>query len=56
MYIKILNYLDTRDKIVQQIYGHLKYRHLTFEQKLDVVGKTHDTMREFVIKQKNKLK
>ena len=55
MYIHPLNYLDTRTKVVEQMYGHLKYRHLTFEQKLEVVGKTHDIMRKYMIEQKKKL-
>jgi hypothetical protein len=55
MYIQPLNYLDTRDKVVQQMYGHLKYRHLTFEQKLEVVGKTHDIQKKYMIEQKKKL-
>lgn len=55
MYIHPLNYLDTRNKVVQQMYGHLKYRHLTFEQKLEVVGKTYDIQREYMLEQKKKL-
>lgn len=54
MYIHPLSYLETRNKVVEQMYGHLKYRHLTFEQKLEVVGKTYDIQREYMLEQKKK--
>jgi hypothetical protein len=54
MYIHPLSYLETRNKVVEQMYGHLKYRHLTFEQKLEVVEKTYDIQREYMLEQKGK--
>lgn len=53
MYIQPLNYLDTRTKVVEQMYGHLKYRHLTFDQKLEVVEKTHEVIRNHMLKKLN---
>lgn len=50
MYTQPLNYLDTRTKVVEKMYGHLKYRHLTFDQKLYAVEKTHEVMRNHMLK------
>lgn len=53
MYIHPLGYLETRTKVVEQMYGHLKYRHLTFDQKLEVVEKTHEVIRNHMLKKLN---
>jgi hypothetical protein len=49
MYIHPLNYLDARTKVVEQMYGHLKYRHLTLDQQLEVVEETHQLMRNYML-------
>ena len=55
MYIKLLNYLDTFNAVIFELYGVRHKNNLTMQQNLDAVEETYKRMREYVQAQKDQL-